>query len=332
MTKNALILMAVFLALPRIADGQESTLFASVVATKLFVVGAANPQTGVHFQHPSADTLWQHMGPNNIRAFGVTTHPGTGGGIIYIAAGNGLHKSTDGGTTWRITTGWQITEVLTVAPDPRTPDIVYLGTPYGVYRSTDGCRSWKAVSTGLSQLFTSAVVVDHAVPGTVYCATEGGAYVSTNSGDNWTRLGLSVQGIRTIVQHPRKPDVLFAGTEQHGLYRSTNRGAWWEKQEAGVEHTTFYVIVFDPVRPDTMYAAGYTTGVYKSVDGGQSWRRMNEGLSVLNIRSLAVDPRVPDRVYAGGYWGGIFRSDDGGQRWRRVGLPEAQVYSLHFLP
>src|SRR5512137_845146 len=87
------------------AVGQESTVYASIVATKLFVVGAANPRTGLHYQHPSADTAWQHAGPNNIRAFGCAVHLGSQQRVLYIAAGNGLHKSTDGGTTWRVTTG-----------------------------------------------------------------------------------------------------------------------------------------------------------------------------------------------------------------------------------
>jgi len=126
---------------PLPAQTPESTVYVSVVATKLFVVGAANPQTGIHFQHPSADTVWQHTGPVNIRAFGVAIQPGSDRKILYIASGNGVHKSTDGGATWKITTGWNITEVLSVSPDPFDPERMYCTTPYGVFRTTDDCRT-----------------------------------------------------------------------------------------------------------------------------------------------------------------------------------------------
>jgi len=311
---------------------QESTVYFSVVATKLFVVGAANPNTGVHLQHPSADTGWTHIGPNNIRAFGVAVHPGTGQQVIYIASGNGLHKSSDGGKTWRITTGWNITEVLGVCPDPRDAQTVYLTCAYGIFRTTDGCSSWKECNTGIASTFTTCVLVDNAHPEIVYCASEGGAYKSTNRGESWSRMGLSVAGVRTIAQHPTDPEFLMVGTENNGIYVSTNGGRWWSKCESGIDHPTFYTIAFDPQRPSTIYAAGYVTGVYKSTDSGSTWKRMNNGLDVLTFHSVAVDPRNSARVYAGAYRGGIFRSDDGAASWRRTGVADSQVWTVVIHP
>ena len=321
-----------FLLLPALMYSQESTVYVSVVATKMFVVGAANPQTGIHYQHPSADTVWQKTGPDNIRAFGVAAFPGSDGRVLYIASGNGVHRSTNGGASWKITTGWQVTEVQAVCPDPRDPNTVYIATPYGVFKTVDGCATWSPRNTGLGALFISAVVVDHMRPNTVYCSTEDGAYKSTDGAATWTRLGLSVGNVRTLVQHPRRPDILLAGTENHGVYRTTNGGTWWERCEAGIDHNTFYAIAFDPGHPDTVYAAGYVTGVYRSLDGGISWKRKSDGLSVLTFHSLAVDPRASGRVYAGAYWGGVFRSDSGGESWRRVGLGDSQVWTIHIQP
>lgn len=311
---------------------QESTVYFSVVATKLFVVGGANPRTGVHLQHPSADTVWTHIGPNNIRAFGVAVHPGTNQQVIYIAAGNGLHKSSDGGKTWRITTGWRITEVLGVYPDPRDTKTVYLACAYGIFRSTDGCATWAECNTGLGSTFAQSVLVDNAQSARIYCATEAGAYVSTNRGDTWARMGLSVGGVRTVAQDPKDPSFLLVGTENNGIYQSTNGGLWWDKCEAGIDHPTFYTIAFDPQNPSTIYAAGYVTGVYKSIDHGSTWKRMNSGLDVLTFHSLAVDPRNSARVYAAAYWGGIFRTDDAATTWRRTGVSDSQVWTVVIHP
>lgn len=319
----------VFLPGPR-AFAQESTVYAAVVATKVFVVGAPNAPSGLFFQHAGADTNWQHTGPPNIRNFAAALFAPSHGQTMYIGAGNGVHRSTDGGKQWKVTTGWQITEVLWVATDPYRSDIVYCATPYGIFKTTDGCATWKEMNQGLGALFTQCVIVDRWHPDTLYCAAEDGAYASYNGGKRWQRLGLSVGGVRVIVQHPKEPGVLFAGTEAYGIYTTQNGGKWWTRTEAGVDHTTFYTITFDPSNPQNMYAGGYTTGVYKSTDGGKSWVRKNEGLKNLNIHSIAVDPANGNRIYAATIWGGVYRTDDGGDLWQSAGLAGAQVWHIFF--
>src|SRR5271157_1866009 len=107
---TAILLISIML--PAKLLSQESTVYVSVLSTKLFVVGAANPETGIFYKKTTDDTVWQHTGPKNIRAFGLAVHTPLRGQLICIAAGNGLHKTTDGGKTWKVTTGWQVTEVL----------------------------------------------------------------------------------------------------------------------------------------------------------------------------------------------------------------------------
>jgi photosystem II stability/assembly factor-like uncharacterized protein len=331
MTKNCVIfsiIQTLLLSVSDVAPAQQSTVYAAVVATRLFVVGAANPRTGLFFQNPAADTSWQHTGPSNFRVFGVALYRPAKGRVLYIAAGNGLHKSSDGGATWRCTTDLRITEVLWVSPDQRDPKTVYIATAYGIYRSWDGCQTWTEMNNGLGSTFTPCVIVDHADSRTLYCATEEGAYRSDDGARTWQRMGLSVGGIRVIAQHPKDPSVLFAGTEENGIYVSRNGGKWWTKCEAGIDHRTFYTFAFNPLNPDVMYAGGYVTGVYKTVDGGASWKRVNNGLTSLNIHSLAVDPADGERVFAAAYWGGVFRTDNGGTTWRNVGHADSQVWTV----
>jgi len=316
------------IAVPSVLLAQQSTVYASVLSTKLFVVGAANPETGLYIQQPAEDTAWHHLGAKNIRDFGVAIHAPSRGQVICLASGNGVHRSTDGGKTWKITTGWQITEVLCVIIDHRDPNIMFCGTPYGVFRTLDGGTTWTECNNGINEKFTQSIIIDRSNPTVVYCGTDDGLYRSTNRGDSWQRTGLGVGGVRVIVQSPKDANMLVAGTDDYGMYITHNGGRYWEKSEAGLDHQTFYVVTFDPSNPEVLYAGGYVTGVYKSTDGGVSWARKNNGLPVLNIHSIAVDPTNSNRVFAGSMWGGIYRSDDGGETWRNVGLKGSQVWQI----
>lgn len=315
-----------------VLEARQSTVYVSVVSTKLFVVGAPNPQTGLFYQKTSDDTLWQHTGRNNIRAFGVDVHTPSQGKVLCIASGNGVHQSVDGGKTWKITTGWRITEVLSVAIDPRTAKIMYCSTPYGVYKTTDAGTTWNERTNGMGTVFVQTVLIDKKNPETVYCATEMGVYRSEDGAATWKKTGLHVGGVRSLAQHPVNSNVLFVGTDDFGIYATNNSGRYWEKMAAGLDHVAFYTIVFDPTNPEIMYAGGYITGVYKSADGGKSWRRVNDGLTNLNVHSIVVDPANGNRVYAGTMFGGVFKSENGGTTWRYAGLGGSQVWTMTIQP
>ncbi len=314
------------------ALAQESTVYASVVATRGYIVGAANPPSGLFCQRPSEDTTWHHTGSNNIRAFGLAVHAPAVGRLIYLASGNGVHKTSDGGKSWKITTSWEITEVLWVSIDPKDSVKVYIATAYGIYKTSDAGATWKQMNAGLTSTFTSSVIVDHVNSNVIYCSTEDGVFGGKDGAQLWTKLGLRVANVRVMAQNPRDHQMLAAGTDNNGIYISRDGGKVWVKSEAGLDHATFYTIAFDPNNPDIMYAGGYVTGVYKSIDGGRSWKRSLEGLTNLNIHSIAVDPANSNRIYAGTMWGGIFRSDDSGATWRQAGLSGSQVWAISIQP
>jgi photosystem II stability/assembly factor-like uncharacterized protein len=219
-----------------------------------------------------------------------------------------------------------------VVIDKDDPHLIFCTTPYGVFKTLDGGATWVECNNGIKQLFTSSILMDHSNSSTLYCSTEDGVYRSEDRGNSWKRTGLTVGGVRVVVQHPKDSNTLFAGTDNNGIYVTHNGGKYWEKCAAGLDHSTFYAIVFDPNNPQILYAGGYVTGVYKSTDGGQSWKRINDGLTNLNIHSLAVDPTNSNRVYAGTLWSGVFRSLDGGASWHSAGLTGSQVWTITVQP
>jgi photosystem II stability/assembly factor-like uncharacterized protein len=330
---NFLMLAAALMVLLTFScQAQQSTVYMSVLTNKAFISGAANPRTGFFWQHPDEDTLWHQIGPINTRNFQVAVGPRSSGRTLYMATGPGVLKSSDRGATWLYTTDWKITEVLWVTPDPNDSGTVYAATAYGIFKTTDGCKTWKEMNHGLGSTFTQCVIADHNSPNTLYCAADDGVYKTEDGAATWKKLGLNVGGVHLIAQHPRERKKLAVATEDHGIYMSDDGGMTWNKSESGIEHSTFFTVVYDPVNPETMYAGGYMTGVYKSVDGGKSWKWLCKGLEYPKVHSIAVDPTNNNRVYAGTLWGGVFRSDDGGASWRNVGHMGSQVYFLTILP
>jgi photosystem II stability/assembly factor-like uncharacterized protein len=73
-------------------------------------------------------------------------------GTVYVAGREGLHKSTDGGKTWRtMNAGLGSLNVRSFALSPRDQRTLYLGTNgSGLYRSQDGGETWAVIPLTLA--------------------------------------------------------------------------------------------------------------------------------------------------------------------------------------
>jgi photosystem II stability/assembly factor-like uncharacterized protein len=66
-------------------------------------------------------------------------------GVIYITGRDGVHRSEDGGMTWkRLNKGFATTNVRSIAQSATDPNIFYAGTNgSGLYRSRDAGETWE---------------------------------------------------------------------------------------------------------------------------------------------------------------------------------------------
>ena len=139
---------------------------------------------------------------------------GTGESFIRsnVSVGDGVWKSTDGGTTWNKMGLDNTFRISNVIIHPSNPDVVYVGSlghayapqkDRGVFRTTDGGKTWTKVlfvndSTGVSDM-----VMDPNNPRIIFAGTwqldiktwgrqsggKGSAiYVTRDGGDTWKRL------------------------------------------------------------------------------------------------------------------------------------------------
>lgn len=207
--------------------------------------------------------------------------------IAYAATEGGLHKSTDGGETWKHIpktgkkelriTGERYNSVRAIASDPSDSSIVYAASPGGkIYKSTDGAMTWRVV---------------HQANAGAICS-------------------VSVSGIR--------PERVVAATELHGLVLSEDKGETWHALPSPAK--AFHAM-FDPSDDDVIYGAFGTDGVHKSTDKGATWKKISAGLDAnFKAREVAVSPANPRDVYligAIGWSGGFYYSNDAGETWVR---------------
>lgn len=304
----------------------QETIYMSVLSSRKHRLNVSdNPLVGL-FVSTDAGASWQHRGWREyIRTFyGEASSDGT----IWLACGNGAMRSTDGGTHWRVTTGWQITEVLKVSVDPTNSSVVYAATAYGIFKTSNKGESWEPTDIGLPLPFTADVLVDKSNSLHVLAATEEGIYASRDGGKRWTLAGLKGKGVRTLAQDPLDPRILLAGTEEDGIFRSDDGGTTWKQKNRGLRHLTVYAIAFDPKRSSRVYIGTHDGGVYVTDDGGENWDQKIQGMKNLVVHSLCVLPSNPRIIFAGTLNGGLYRSSDGGTSWEFNSQDEGQVWGL----
>jgi photosystem II stability/assembly factor-like uncharacterized protein len=306
----------------------KQKLYVSVLQTHNYIVGATNAPSGLYqFER---DTTWTHFGWNNVRNFGIAADP-KNSDTIFLACGNGALRTFDAGISWKITTDWQITEVLDVTIDPFNTRQVYIATAYGVWRTTDRGETWHVSSKGLSSNFVQTIETDRRAKYRLIAGGESGLFVSENRAENWRHIIPVDVPICDIHQNFKSPKIWLAGTEDHGVIISRDHGNTWQYSVGEISKETIYAVVTDPRNPDIMVAGGFQTGIYVSKNGGKKWKKYTSGLPVTDIHALIFDPDKKGRIWTGTVGAGVYFSDDFGKSWKYAGLRGAEIWDIIFI-
>ena len=263
---------------------------------------------------------WTHMGLEASEHIGEILVDPRDGNTVFVAAEGplwspggerGLYRTTDGGETWqRVLHVDDDTGVTSIAFDPRDPDTIYaasyqrrrqvwslmMGPGSGVHKSTDGGETWREVTTGLP------------------------------SGD-MGKIGLAVS--------PVDPDVVYATIEahedEHGFYRSLDRGESWEKRSSYISNGTgphyYQEIVASPHDVDRVYQMDVFLHITEN--GGADFDYLGTGRAKhSDNHALWIDPEDPDHMLAGTD-ASLYETFDHGTTWRQFpNLPISQFYKV----
>ena len=327
--KQFTVVMLMLLSSMPVSAQPKYKLIAGLIRSRGYVAGAKLSASGLYTY--GGDTLWTHQGLNLPGVRGIAVHPEKPD-IMFLACGNGCFRTTDDGQSWRITTGWQVTECQDVVIDPNAPNHVYLATAYGVWRSTDLGDSWQEINTGMPKKFTQAIRVDRQKTGRIFAATEGGIYRSDNGGQSWKLAGAKGVEMADLQQSAGSPSVWLAGAEKGGLWYSKNNGKTWTIVKDVPSDAAIYAVAIDQDNSQRMAAAGWGTYVYTSADGGATWQQHSQGLPTADFYTLIFDPERTGRLWVATFEQGIFYSDDLGQSWTYSGMTGTIVFNFTFAP
>ncbi|QQS14811.1 MAG: hypothetical protein IPK81_12055 [Rhodospirillales bacterium] len=177
-------------------------------------------------------------------------------------------------------------------------------------------------------------------PGEVLAGTDSGVYRWRERDKRWTHLPspLDDLDVWALVQAPDDPDLLIAGTQPAGFYRSTDGGATWTKALSTTAESCIFVgkprvtqILFDPVDRDTLWAGVEIDGVHRSTDRGKTWTKVGKGLTSDDIHGVAVVRDGGKLVYATTNKG-LHVSADNGANWEFQPLDSPWQYTRTVVP
>ncbi|MFV1957821.1 MAG: hypothetical protein ACC662_00265 [Planctomycetota bacterium] len=314
----ARLILLIGLAFAPVARAQAppTRLLVPIYFYRGHTVGRANRPTGL-MTSEDVGTTFRHVAWPELIASSVTE--ADGGRRLYLACGNGVMVSRDGGKTWRLTGGFRLTEVQKVAFLPPDPARASPATAYGVFATPDGGTHWDRASP--TDAFRFATDVTLAAGGALWVATDRGLFVSKDGGHRY-RQALPDVGVRRLLVRPG--GAILAATDGRGLQASTDGGVTFHRVE-GPPDVVFCV----SARGETILC-GAMDALWTSEDGGRTWRGSGEGMPEgFQVYGAVEDPVQPGRILAAGS-DGLLVSEDGGRSFRRLAFQGALIADLSF--
>ncbi|MBV6440460.1 MAG: T9SS C-terminal target domain-containing protein [Haliscomenobacteraceae bacterium CHB4] len=111
------------------------------------------------------------------------------------------------------------------------------------------------------------------------------------------------------------PNILYAGGESGGLWKTTDKGLHWDLLTVNVLHGAFGAVKIHPTDANTVYAA--TGGkIIKTTDGGATWTTVYTENN-LWVNEIAIQTGNPDVVLAASDQG-LLRTDNSGMTWTKI--------------
>ena len=238
---------------------------------------------------------------------------------------SGIHKSTDGGATWReLTNGIPEDDKgrIGFAVSPIDPDIVYATIELahrkgGFFRSADGGESWtkgaEYISGGTGPHYYQEIFACPHKLDRVY-QMDVRAHVTEDGGKTFRRMTETHKHSdnHALAFSRHDPDYLLSGTDG-GIYQSWDLGETW-KYVANLPVTQFYKVAVDYDEPFYNVIGGTQDNATQHgpsrTDNIHGVRNSDWRITVFGDgHQPAIDPTNPDIIYSQWQQGNLVRHD-----------------------
>lgn len=224
-------------------------------------------------------------------------------------------RSDDGGNTMQDMTqtstrfGWMTP--IEFQPGVRRRKVMYWAGDT-VHRSNDRGRTWDPISPDLG---------------------EGDPGRETNP-----LYAAHFGTVQAIGLNSKKPDVIYAGTDNAKLWKTTDRGGAWKKiEDDKLPNRWITHIAVKNNNPKVLYVSysgfredDHSAYVLRSRSGGKNWTDVSDNLPKAPVNDLVL---VRNKLYAATDVG-VFVRKTRGSRWFKVGrgLPLSPINDLRYIP
>jgi photosystem II stability/assembly factor-like uncharacterized protein len=195
---------------------------------------------------------------------------------------------------------------------PHNASTIYAGYQY-VYRSTDRGVTWTKISDDLSENDPARMLPRSASE-------------------------IPYQTIVALAESPRKPGLLYAGTDDGRLHVTSDDGKSWTEIPAGRARKWISRVVPSRHADGTVYVTqrgreddDFAPYVFKSSDFGKTLTNIAADIPAGSVNVIREDPTDANILYLGSDFGALV-SIDGGRTWNVLGgnLPSVQVSDLQY--
>ena len=300
------------------------------------------------------------LDPGNPHTVWVGTGENVGG--RHVGYGDGVYKSTDGGTSWTNMGLKESEHISRIIVHPEDSDVIWVaaqgplwssGGDRGLYKTSDGGATWSQTLGDDQWVGVTDLVMDPRDPDMLYAATwqrhrnvasymgggpGSGLHRSTDGGDTWMESNKGIPGSNLgkigLAISTQNPDNVYAAIELDrrtgGVFMSRDRGVSWTKMSDAVSGATgphyYQEIYTSPHSEGRLYLMDVRVQI--SEDHGATFRTMSESGKHVDNHAIAFRADDPDYILMGTD-GGLFETLDGTQTWRFIGnLPVTQYYKV----
>lgn len=279
------------------------------------------------------NTIWVGSGENNSQR--------------AVSYGDGIYKSEDGGKSFKNVGLKNSEHIGKIIVHPSNSNIVYVaaqgplwkdGGDRGLYKTINGGKDWEKVLEISPKTGVTDILMDPRNPEVIYAASyqrrrhvwtlinggpESALHKSEDGGKTWNKMtnGLpgGLVGRIGLAISPVDPDYVYAIVEASGtaggFFRSTDRGASWEKRNPFISGSAqYYQELFPhPTNRDAVYAVSTYTSL--TLDGGKTFEKIGLKERHVDDHALWINPTNPDHILIGGD-GGLYETYDNTKTWR----------------